>query len=517
MTATIGALFVALVGAAVGAYLAVVKIGNKRQRLDKHETLLTTQAASRRNTMANRLPNLGEDFEVWGHWWLPEHEDKKVTGCLSCTNGGIQLRLLGHFSSININKFLEKVPVIHGVGDTTFFTLWNSVQGQPGFRSPGTFEQIFEGMRVLAGTLLPDRSQVSFTAISMHFANIGPWSNLRPVVYSFTAEKPYQIAFSLPEERSRDVSLGGDGEKLSFSSRWTTRNEEFQTYGFDVSPYVKVEKPQGINFEELLTQAAMWQKFFSLMIGEEVITDYTLVEIEGGKKMEHVLDLRFDHMPPVAHKPLHVRQVLVPYDAIKDRVEEIFTAWRQELPKIKDAVDLFLGTIRRRPLPSPTELTSLAQALETFHRNVHGGNYMEVDEYEPIREQLVDAIPTELEKGHRDALRARIKYGYQISFRKRIDQLMRSFDKSLIESLGIDTRTFVDVVVDARNNFTHWDAGAKEARLDGADLSNLVSKLKAFTRLVLLSHIGVPPALVVQRILENKHLYLEESVGISWG
>lgn len=287
--------------------------------------------------MAERLPNLGADFEVWGHWWLPEHEGDKVTGCLSCTDGSIHLRLLGHFSSININKFLEKVPVIHGVGDTNFFTLWNSIQGQFGFKSPGTREQIFEGMRVLAGTLLPDRSQVSFTAISMHFANIGPWSNLRPVVYSFTTEEPYQVAFSLPGERSRTVLLERDDEKLIFGSRWITKNEEFQTYGFDVSPYVKIEKHKGVNFEELLAQAATWQQFFSLMIGEEVITDYALVEIEGGKKMEHVLDLRFDHMPPVVRKPLHVREVLVPYDVIKDRVEEIFTAWRRELPKIVDS------------------------------------------------------------------------------------------------------------------------------------------------------------------------------------
>lgn len=80
-------------------------------------------------------------------------------------------------------------------------------------------------------------------------------------------------------------------------------------------------------------------------------------------------------------------------------------------------------------------------------------------------------------------MKNRIKYGYQISFRKRLVQLVKGFDSKLLASLGIDARTFPETVANARNDFTHWDAEAGIARLRGADLSNLVSKVKAFTRL----------------------------------
>ena len=84
------------------------------------------------------------------------------------------------------------------------------------------------------------------------------------------------------------------------------------------------------------------------------------------------------------------------------------------------------------------------------------------------------------------------------------------FSDELLKSLDVDRDTFPSEVSKARNEFTHWDAETKAPRLSGADLSNLVSKLKAFTRLVLLSHLGVPPSSVVKRMIENKYLYLPE-------
>lgn len=466
--------------------------------------------------MASGLPRLGSDFEIWGHWWLPEHSEDQVSGCLSCRGGNLQLKLLGQFDAIDPNKLFAKVPVIHGVGDTKTFTLWNAVQDRFGFRSPGTIEQHFVGMRILSGSLLSDRSQVRFSGTSMHSANIGPWSNLRVVDCAFSAEDPTDISYRLAAVKSTEISLDEHGLAIKLGNSWSTRNEEFKSYGFDVSPFIRIGFQSPKLFEEMIECAGSLQRLLSLLIGVEFITDEASAEIDGVSKRESLLGLLFEYMPHEDEKPLSVHEVLIPFHQIQDRAAGIFSSWFREEPRIKDAVDLFLGTIRRRPLPTPAELTSLAQSLETFHRNVHGGNYMFVEDYEPVRKRLSEAIPEELDSSHRDALKNRIKYGYQISFRKRLVQLVKGFDSKLLASLGIDARTFPETVANARNDFTHWDAEAGIARLRGADLSNLVSKVKAFTRLVLLAYLGVPPELIVRRTLDNKHLYLEESINIEW-
>lgn len=466
--------------------------------------------------MSNNLPKLGSDFEIWGHWWLPEFESDKVPGCLSCDRGNIELKLLGQFDSINVNRLHAKVPLIHGVGDTKLFSLWNGIQDQFGFRSPGTLEQRFHGMRVLVGRLLPDRTEVQFTGVGLSAANLGPWSGLRPVTYSFSLENPADMTYRLAEGRFREILLPSQSALMRVGSSISTVNDEFQRYGFDVIPSAHVEFKTRKTFEECIAFVGSLQRIISLLSGRELIAESASVDIEGGRGSDNVLDLLLEHAPPVDEKPLNTHEVLVPLTALEAGAPEILDLFFREESRIRDSVDLFLGTIRRRQLPLPTELTTLAQSLETFHRNVHGGNYMSPDAYAPLAAELSAQIPSEVEKSHRDALKNRIKYGYQYSFRKRLEKLVRSFEATLLASLGIDPDTFPELVANARNDFTHWDSQIDAARLRGADLNNIVVRLKAFTRLVLLSHLGVDPQLVVSRMVSNQHIYLPLAVPIEW-
>ncbi len=99
---------------------------------------------------------------------------------------------------------------------------------------------------------------------------------------------------------------------------------------------------------------------------------------------------------------------------------------------------------------------------------------------------------------------------FKYSFRKRLDELVKRFDKSLLESLGIVAQAFPSEVADARNYFTHWDSECGTPLITDLVLTNLVSRLKAFTRLVLLSHLGISPENVARRMLDNPYLYLPE-------
>ncbi|HEY8012052.1 MAG TPA: HEPN domain-containing protein [Rudaea sp.] len=460
--------------------------------------------------MANDLPKLGADFELWGHWWLPEHESNQVTGCLSSRGGNLELKLLGKFDAIDINRRHLSVPIIHGVGDTKTFTLWNAIQGQFGFRAPGTVEQRFEGMRVLTGRFLPERSSVQFTGLSLHAANLGPWSNLQPVDSSFSAENPLDLSYRLVANRSREMALPDCGLVLTIGASFSSRNEEFSSYGFNVFPSLHVGFLAPQLFEGVMKWAGSLQRIFSLLIGTELIAEKASVEIDGGKKLDNVLGLLFEHAPPENQKTLSVYEVLAPFSTLQDKAPNVFARWFSEEPRIKDAVDLFLGTTRQRSLSTHMELTTLAQALETFHRNVHGGGYMTRKEYRPIEKMIIDSIPQNMDAGISDSIKERLRHAYEFTFRARLEMLLTKFSDELLKSLDVDRGTFPSEVSKARNEFTHWDAETNAPRLSGADLSNLVSKLKAFTRLVLLSHLGVPLGSVVQRMIENKYLYLPE-------
>jgi len=260
--------------------------------------------------------------------------------------------------------------------------------------------------------------------------------------------------------------------------------------------------------DEVRHQANSLRRLFSLLVGVALTFERMVLEIEGNNPTNRSAELRLNYPPPDDSRQLHVTEILAPLSMFSDRSAESFDRWLTEEDRIQDATDLLISTIGRTSLPPHLQLIVLAQALEAFHRNVHSGGYMTPEEYEPVRQQLEAAFPANFSEGHRNALRSRIRFGYEFSLRKRLEELLRRLEQSTLDALAIDRREFPQRVAEARNDFTHWDASTGSPLLTGADLMNLVGRLKALTRIVLLNHLGIDEIRLVQRIVENRPRYL---------
>ena len=150
--------------------------------------------------MRQSLSPLGADFEVWGLWWLPGEEASPFTGQLSSRHGRLQLKLLGHFPSVDLNALWIRIPVIHGVAEAKAFTLWDALQAPFSLNLPGIQEQTFEGMTILIGNHLPPRHETRLSALTIYSENLGPWSGIRPVGF--------------PEELEKFLALGSLSSRL---------------------------------------------------------------------------------------------------------------------------------------------------------------------------------------------------------------------------------------------------------------------------------------------------------------
>ena len=123
---------------------------------------------------------------------------------------------------------------------------------------------------------------------------------------------------------------------------------------------------------------------------------------------------------------------------------------------------------------------------------------------------IVKAIPGEVEQSLRESLKSRLRYGYQYSLRRRLSTLLQNLQEDTFAALKINRDEFVDKVKTARDFFTHWERTSTNSYVKEFDLWNLVSKLEAITRLVLLKHVGVNEEMILKRMLDNRRLYLEE-------
>lgn len=451
---------------------------------------------------------LGEPFEIWGSWWLPGAPDRSVPGKLTSHLGNLELKLLGHLDGIDVNQRSLVIPVIHGVGDTKEFTIWRAVQETPSFRFPGGIEQTFHKFRVVVGARMGREADMRFSGVAFDAAQIGPWMVKQPVNRSVSRVDSggLKTRHEINPDRTDVFGPSADGITYRFGSNVETKTEEYLSYGFETQPGVHLEFSEVKSCADTIDRVERTAELLSLLIGEDVepqaIRLYVPEEKSGFKFL-------YEFRPPAARKLLGPTEVLAPLPDIRDIFASVLDKWDQDRPRMRDVVSLLLDVIDADAPQSYVRMLLLAQALEAFHRNIVGGDYMSQEDYEPARQALVAAIPTDIKSDHRDALKSKIRYGNQLSLRTRLRQLLASISDDSLAQLEIDRKAFVGEAVDARNDYTHWSQEREGARPDGAPLGNLVSNLLALVQLTVLKHLGVPEELVVGQMKKSPWRYLK--------
>lgn len=448
---------------------------------------------------------LGAPFEIWGQWWLPEQQEKRIAGKLSSRLGHLELKLLGHFDSVDVNARSLILPVIHGSADGRAMTLWRAVQDTPSIGY--SIEQNFHKLRVIVGGHFDSEADEKFSAVAMSAPQIGPLIGREPVEQKWQHDKRgiHGMRCEVAEDRTRTYGPTSDGSTYRFGSSIETRREPFASYGYDTKPSLYIEFSETKSCADVIDRVERTTDLLMLLIGEDVdprtITLYVPEEKQG-------FDFLYEFPPPEEQKLIDAREVLAPLPKLGDSVVSILERWDVERSRMVDTVNLLGDVLDKNAPPSHMRMLLLAQALEAFHRNVVGGEYLPPDDYEPIRLALVNAIPQGMNRDHRSAIESRLKYGNELSLRTRLKKLLEGVSDDALNLLQINRKTFVRDVVDARNDFTHWVHEREKSRPNGAHLANLLSALLALTQLIVLKHLGVDEELVVKRMQESPWRYM---------
>lgn len=452
---------------------------------------------------------LGEPFEIWGHWWLPEKPQNRVAGKLTSHLGNLELKLLGRFEGVDINARNTVLPVIHGVGDATNFTLWRSVQESPSFKAPGSLEQTFSKMRIVAGGHFNTEADTLFSGVTFEAPQIGPWLQKLPVKRKM---QEANVSYELSQFRTCLFKSEINGNTIEFGANIQTRDEQYASYGFDVMPVASIDFASPKICSESMEHVEALADLLTILVGEDVEQRAIRFRISGENSSFPFI---YEFRPPKDVKLIDEHDVLVPRRLLDGSLKAVFEKWTEDRKRLSDSVALLCDVLDRERPASHVQLLLLAQSLEAFHRNVVGGEYLPKEDYEPARKALEDAIPDFIQRDHRESLKARLKYGYQLSLRKRLVELFEPMKDTVFPALDLDMKNFVRDLVDARNDFTHWEQDREKERPNGAHLANLLSNARALTQLVLLRHLGVNESVVVQRMLTSpwRHLRRYQNIG----
>lgn len=314
-------------------------------------------------------------------------------------------------------------------------------------------------------------------------------SGIRQTILPKTEESAPAVTYSiegLPEEMTEISCVAatlGWGIDRDFSGDLVSE------ISVKTSAFLRIRPTEPKELDWYFQQLEKATTLLSLIAGSPMSPDHISAKVDGsGGDVEILVALR--EAKYCTHKSHHDFYML--RNDMDADLGAVFSKWFDLYDAIAMPSQLALSVLCSEKLWLHVEFLTLMQALEGFHRATMPGLYTSETDYESIKQSLSNAIPKNVAPDHRDALKSRIKYGNEVSLRKRLDALVERLPLPLRQHIlggdGMVPRRWVVT----RNYYTHWDESSRDSVLDGIEMHRAHVRMKHLLRALYLDFAGVP-------------------------
>lgn len=202
------------------------------------------------------------------------------------------------------------------------------------------------------------------------------------------------------------------------------------------------------------------------------------------------------------------------FHEVKNNLDKYLSHWSCIQGKLSEVLDLYLRKYHSGFSHPSTEFLNMAQALEAYHRRMHGGRYLHEDVYRSKKRPVIDAIQQSFdandpsEKYVQEKLISVVGRGNEYSFRSRLEsicyEVLCDYSDFLHDAVG-DLDNFIRTVVANRNQLTHVEAPSSlSIEPDRWDkYYEYVSNMRRLLRMCFLVEMEFPRA-SIERIIERE-------------
>lgn len=444
-----------------------------------------------------------------GKWWLPRLPEHQLSGDVSFfpskeivleVDGSLANELHAsenHYGQETILGFIEN--------EAPCTLLYNThVSGK--FSGNTVIEEKYRTRYLVIGVHISNPLSFKFSDLIVRFTRLEQWTNRNPFDFQHEKEdplteivkytRPPQIKVPVP---SKDVNI----------ILWPS--------------YTRTSKPDRIEFEHqeyigILPNTDQSLKWF-LSIAFEIrnlltvlMTDPpAIVELlgnapddSGGKSNFTIL---FSQPDWHANSSTLRSNILIDLPSINEYFPNVVNKWLTSPDAVKPLYDLFFGYLARPNMYANFSFLSMMQALESYHRSRYSGVYIDKDKYDNFLTTMTAALPKDLPSDLRAALVSRLNYGNEYSLRKRITDIFRNLDDSLVSLVDSDYKQFVTQIVADRNYLTHYDQVSKPSGYNTERLQLSTQKIRTLLTILLLSDLEIPVTIVRDAIRRSGDLW----------
>jgi len=445
--------------------------------------------------------SIQESFTVTGEWWIPGTSERDQTnkkpGTLKWEERGATLELHSALTSLHGSVLADEsqaYAVIHGT--TTQSELVSLLAGT-GFRSPialgtagvGETEIVRSSWMVVGAHVTPESC---FTQIEARIPGLSIWlgpSGARQTVRHKTETAPCSVTLEFPNVPEETFSVAAVPGIIGFGIGRECTGDPDSRYSITTFGYLRIcpAEPRGLKW--LVDRLSRATTLLAIVAGCPMGPDQIALKTAPDENdCELFVLLREAKLCPRDH----AGQFFLVRPKMQVDAGIAFSKWFDLYDRVAMPSQLALGVLYSEGLFLHVEFLSLMQALEGFHRAITGGSYMSKNDYEPVRETLVQAIPLSVNEDHREALKSKIRYGYEFSLRKRLDALVGRLEQELRKKILGPCASVPRTWIVTRNYYTHWDEAERSSVLEGIEMHRAGVRMKHLLRALYLDLVGVP-------------------------
>lgn len=457
-----------------------------------------------------------EEITLQGVWWLPENPDRAAPGTLTFRDSERPvLNLIGSLHDRDFSEQAFEPQFVLGLATTgKKVTLYRCLEVNRSFNLGGGLGTSRISASVLfIGEHFSEAKDLVFERFAVSYDHLSDWAWLSGFEYSITQDREthkfqrYELTYAFPDPQEVQV-----GElRIRFAPTFNQSGGPITAYHLDQHLFLEVRPSSPMEFDGFLDTFYHLRNFITLGVGHPIhpvrMRATVSVELDEEHPLERPHDVQVYYRVDragMAEKSLHPAEMLFNFPKIRPYFEQTLVNWFGKASILKPVYDLYFGTLYNPKLYLEGRFLSLAQAVETYHRRMIGGSYVTDAEYEQLKALLLGAITSfNMDSDAKNALMGKVQYLNELSLRRRVKELVVSFDKLVTRHIPNPSK-FAGRVVDTRNYLTHYNPSLEPNAVRGENLYLLAEQLRLLLELCFLRELGLPNELMEELVSEHQ-------------
>jgi hypothetical protein len=434
------------------------------------------------------------DNEIKGYWCLPENPKSSIAGVLYTSDDGTHfLDLYGNFEGSPFLVKNNKYPIINGISSKGVqYTLVESFIYHQNMHIPGFSEVTILVNIVFENLSVTKKEDLLFKRMSASFDCMDDWVMINGFHYTDDHKSAAKIQYTLPEPIKYNVN-----DEFTLTINFTASTPSLpivlKEMGIKQTVEVIIESSEN-NLEWYLKKIQAFKYLLMLFTNSKALRIYLQARHSKIESINPITIYFKDETKLQSRRQLLPVDFLCTYPQIKERFQDILNKWFSEFNKLESSYVLFFETIYENSISLENRYLNLVYSIENYHRNnnAYGSEYMDKKAYEKtIYPSITAAIPNDIDTDMKESLRAKIKWGFEYSLRRRIKEIFLTHGKFMATFIK-DSDTLQKEIVDTRNYYTHYDEKTKFVK-ENSDLYQLCEKMKVIFIIAFLFDLGFKP------------------------